>query len=61
MQFFALTVKTEGRADNQTDNIDNRATPDSKVYGANMGPTWDRQNSGRSHVGPMDLAIWRVR
>ena len=33
-------------------------SPDSKVHGANMGPTWDRQDSGGSHVGPMDLAIW---
>ena len=32
--------------------------PDSKVYGANMGPTWGRQDPGGSHVGPMNLAIW---
>ena len=32
---------------------------DSKVYGANMGPTWDRQDPGGPHVvGPMNLAIW---
>ena len=36
------------------------AIPDSKVYGANMGPTWDRQGPGGSHVGPMSLAIWNV-
>ena len=30
----------------------------SKVYGANMGPTWVRQGPGRPHVGPMSLAIW---
>ena len=23
-----------------------------------MGPTWGRQGSGVSHVGPMNLAIW---
>ena len=35
--------------------------PDSKVYAANMGPTWDRQDPGGSHVGPMNLAIWDVK
>ena len=34
------------------------ASPDSKVYGANMGPTWGRQDPGGPYVGPMDLAIW---
>ena len=32
--------------------------PDSKVHGTYMGPTWDRQGPGGSHVGPMNLAIW---
>ena len=31
--------------------------PDSKVYGANMGPTLGRQDPGGSHVGPVNLAI----
>ena len=31
--------------------------PDSKVRGANMGPTWGRQDPGGLHVGPMNLAI----
>ena len=30
---------------------------DSKVYGANTGPTLGRQDPGGPHVGPMDLAI----
>ena len=34
--------------------------PDSKVHGANMGPTWGRQAPGGSHVGPMNLAIWDI-
>ena len=34
------------------------ASPDSKVHGANMGPTWGRQDPGGPHVGPMNLAIW---
>ena len=29
--------------------------PDSKVHGANMGPTWGRQDPGGPHVGPMNL------
>ena len=31
--------------------------PDSKVHGANMGPTWGQQDPGGSHVGHMNLAI----
>ena len=31
---------------------------DSKVHGANMGPTWGRQDPGGSHVGHMKIAIW---
>ena len=31
--------------------------PDSKVYGANMGPSWDLSASDGPHVGPMNLAI----
>ena len=32
--------------------------PDSKVYGANMGPTWVLSAPGGPHVGHMDVAIW---
>ena len=35
-----------------------RQAPDSKVYGANMGPIWGRQDPGGPHVGPMNNAIW---
>ena len=31
---------------------------DNKVHGANMGPIWDRQDSGGPHIGPMNIAIW---
>ena len=31
--------------------------PDYKVHGANMGPTWGRQDPGWPHVGPMNVAI----
>ena len=29
--------------------------PANKVYGANMGPIWGRQDPGGPHVGPMNL------
>ena len=32
-------------------------TPDSNVYGADLGPIWGRQNPGGHHVGPMNFAI----
>ena len=32
--------------------------PDSKVHGADMGPTWSRQDPGGPHVGPVNFAIW---
>ena len=31
--------------------------PDSKVHGANMGPTWVLSAPDGPHVGPMNLAI----
>ena len=34
--------------------------PDNKVYGANMGPIWGRQDPDGPHVGPMNFAIWVV-
>ena len=34
--------------------------PDSKVYGANIGPIRGRQDPGGPYVGPMNLAIWEM-
>ena len=34
------------------------AFPDSKVHGANMGPSWGRQVPGGPHVDPMNFDIW---
>ena len=31
--------------------------PDSKVHGANMGPTWVLSAPDGTHVGPINLAI----
>ena len=39
-------------------SLDSIAIPDSKVYGPNMGPIWDRQDPGGPHVGPMNFVIW---
>ena len=36
------------------------SAPDSKVHGADMGPTWLRQDPGGPHVDPMNLAIWGI-
>ena len=33
---------------------------DSKVHGANMGPTWGRQDPGGPRVGHTNLTIWVV-
>ena len=30
-------------------------TPDGKVHGANVGPTWGWQDPGGPHVGPMNF------
>ena len=38
------------------------ASPDSKIHGANMGPTWGRQDPGGPHVNPHEpccLGIYR--
>ena len=35
-------------------------TPDKKIYGANMGPTWVLSAPGGPHVGLMNLAIWDI-
>ena len=34
--------------------------PDSKVHGANMGPTWVLSAPSGPHAGPMDLAISEI-
>ena len=34
--------------------------PDSKVHGANMGPTWALSAPDGPHIGPRNLAIWSV-
>ena len=41
-----------------TPNTHTNTTADSKIHGANMGPTWVLSAPGGSHVSPIDLAIW---
>ena len=31
---------------------------DNNAHGAKMGPIWGRQESGGTHVGPMNFDIW---
>ena len=35
-------------------------SPNSKVYGAKMGPAWGWQDPGGPHNGPMNFAIWAI-
>ena len=35
-------------------------SPDSKIHGAHMGPTWVLSAPGGPHVGPTNLAIWEL-
>ena len=35
-----------------------KIVPDSKVHGANMGPTWVLSVPAGPHVGLMNLAVW---
>ena len=37
---------------------DKQLLPDSKVHGANMGPTWVLSAPGGPHVALMNLALW---
>ena len=48
---------------NLTSDVKSRwqTIPDSKVHGANMGPTWVLLAPDGPHVGPMNLAIWDVK
>ena len=34
-----------------------RRIPDSKIHGANMGPTWVLSAPDGPHIGPMNLAV----
>ena len=40
-----------------TFHMDIKSTPDNKVHGANMWPTWVLSAPDRPHVGPINLAV----
>ena len=40
-----------------TNAADIHGSPDSKVHGANMEPTWVLSAPSGPHVGPMNLAV----
>ena len=46
--------------DNFQFSVNGESLPDSKVHGANMGPTWVLSAPDGPHMGPMDLAIRAV-
>ena len=46
------------QGENHTAGVTSNTKPDSKVYVANMGPTWVLSAAGGSNVGPMNFAIW---
>ena len=43
-----------------TSGSSHNGNPDSKVHGANMGPTWVLSAPHGPHIGPMNLAICEV-
>ena len=52
------TDNSRGTAYGLGNSLDYHLHPDSKVHGANMGPTRDRQGPGWPRVGPTNLDIW---
>ena len=40
--------------------VSDNGFPDSKIHGANMGPTWVLVSPCGPHVGPMNPAIWEL-
>ena len=57
---YRLNSRTARRLMNSAQTIlpASRSYPESKVYGANMGPTCGRQDPGEPHVSPMNFAVW---
>ena len=46
-------------SDGACSSCQRHSVPDSKVHGANMGPTWVISAPDGPHIGPMNLAIRR--
>ena len=60
VMIYSITANIQHAIFGQTRCGYPRTIPDSKVYVANMGPIWIRQDPGGSHVVPMNFAIWDV-
>ena len=56
-KLYLSDIETGPRLDLVFANIAGKQCPDSKVHGANMGPTWVLSAPDGPHVGPMNLAI----
>ena len=52
-----MPSETVFRIQHDNYNSSDKDTPDSKVHGANMGPTWVMSAPDGPHVGHMNLAI----
>ena len=52
-----LSINSQSYKSLQQLDDKHKAAPDSKVHGANMGPTWVLSAPYGPHVGPMNLAI----
>ena len=55
LMIITLEFVNAGPVGSKTASI--KVIPDSKVHGANMGPTWVLSAPGGSHVGPINLVI----
>ena len=55
--WWHCTNNTNVTADTVMSKFGNGTNPDSKVHGANMGPTWVLSAPDGSHCGPKNLAI----
>ena len=58
LRFSFINAWTNGWANNRdAGDLRRHLTPDGKVHGANMGPTWVLSAPDGPHVGPMNFAI----
>ena len=61
MYGFVIIVTSASVPDDRINGRDWEGNPDSNIHGANMWPTWGRQDPGGPNVGPMNSAIWDTR
>ena len=56
---FPIHCSEDGSLGQRTRNL-KQFIPDSNIHGANVGPTWGRQDPGGPHVGHRNIATWDV-